>query len=182
MQTNIKEIQTAPSARYKQLTSLSNAELEIIMRTGTRPAEESLAGNQYRGFNTPAFASLLGIQKFVKGFLKEGPQLEGYNIAVQRNQRDGPWVTKPSNENPTRFGYYDVYPVRSEERDNFYPNALLLNYGTNQRNPFYRVERLLRDYLVLPEAGNPDLILGKAYLALGPFRLPVSFFILERRS
>jgi hypothetical protein len=180
MQTKSKQAQANPSERYKQLTTLSNAELEILMRTGARPAEESLAGHQFRGFNTPAFASLLGIQKFVKGFLKEGPGVEGYNIAVRRNEREVPWITKPSAESPKRFGYYDVYPVRKEERDNFYPNALLLNYGTSKRNHFYQVERLLRDYLVLPDAGNPDLILGKAYLALGPLRVPVSFFVLEK--
>jgi hypothetical protein len=34
---------------------------------------------------------------------------------------------------------------------------------------------------VQPEAGNPDVLLGKAYYAVGPLRLPTaSFFILER--
>ena len=29
---------------------------------------------------------------------------------------------------------------------------------------------------------NPDILLGKAYFALGTLRIPSSFFILERRS
>jgi hypothetical protein len=35
----------------------------------------------------------------------------------------------------------------------------------------------LRDYLVRL---SDDLYLGKAYVALGPGRLPVSYFVLER--
>jgi len=30
-------------------------------------------------------------------------------------------------------------------------------------------------------ADSDDLLLGKAYFALGPLRLPVSYFVLERR-
>jgi len=38
----------------------------------------------------------------------------------------------------------------------------------------------LRDYVVQPDPADPDLLLGKAYLALGPFRVPSNFFVIER--
>ena len=39
----------------------------------------------------------------------------------------------------------------------------------------------LRDYLVRVNPGSDDLLLGKAYLAVGPARAPLGFFLLERR-
>ncbi len=171
-----------PSTRYRELTRMPNGELESVFRAAVQPKPESLVGFEWRGYNTPFFARLLGIQKFIKGFFLEGNDslVEGYNVPVRQNGIDGPWLHKPSADAPKRFGFYHVYPVRADERDNLYPNALLLNYGASTRNPFYRVERVLRDYVVQPDASNPDLLIGKAYLAFGPVRVPSNFFILER--
>ncbi len=169
-----------PSDAYRELASLSNAALEEKFRAGVAPSAADLTGFEFRGFNTPFFARLLGIQKFIKGFFLDGESVQGYNIPVKQNGMDGPWLHKPSADKPKRFGFYDVYAVRKEERDNLYPNALLLNYGASTRNPFYRVERVLRDYVVQPDPENPNLLIGKAYLALGPIRIPSNFFILER--
>jgi hypothetical protein len=170
-----------PSAAYQKLARASNAELEAVFLAAATPALEALAGWEFRGFNTPFFARLLGIQKFIKGFFQEpGNELAGYNVPVHQNGLEAPWVHKPSAEMPKRFGYYQVYRVRAGERDHRYPHALLLNYGASRRNKAYQVERVLRDYLVQPDAANPDLLLGKAYLAFGPLRVPSNFFILER--
>ena len=169
------------SDAYRKLALSSNAELEAVFRAAPTPDAKQLAGWEFRGYNTPFFARLLGIQKFVKGFFQEpGKDVEGYNVPVQQNGLDGPWLHKPNADAPKRFGYYNVYRVKAGERDNVYSNALLLNYGASPRNAFYRVERVLRDYVVQPYADNPDLYVGKAYLALGPVRVPSNFFILER--
>ena len=170
------------SPRYTELTQRSNRELEEIFRKGIMPAAESLVDHEWRGFNTPAFARLLGIQKFIKGFFRVSANdpVEGYNIPVKQNGLDSPWQHKPSADAPKRFGFYHVYPVRPEDRENHYPEALLLNYGISPRNPAYRVERLLRDYLIQPDPDNPDILLGKAYLAVGGLRIPSNFFVLER--
>ena len=65
------------------------------------------------------------------------------------------------------------------EKDNLYPNALLLNYGKGN-NPPFDPSSFLRDYLVQVDPENDDLLLGKAFVALGPARLFVSYFVLER--
>ena len=65
-----------------------------------------------------------------------------------------------------------------EARDNAYLHALLLDYGRG--NPWYDPSRQLRDYLVRCVPGSDDLLLGKAYMALGPWRIPATFFLLER--
>jgi len=169
------------SERYRALARTSNAGLEALLRAGKAPAFESLVGSEWCGYNTPPLTKLLGIQKFIKGFF-QGPQgVEGYNTPAAQNGIDGPWLAQPSPEAPRRFGFYTVTRVDRAARDNFYPEALLLDYGASQRNQSGGLERALRDYLVQPDAGNPDILLGKAYFALGGLRIPSSYFILQRR-
>ena len=73
-------------------------------------------------------------------------------------------------------------PVDPTAPDNRYLHALLLDYGQG-KNPRLDASAGLRDYLVQVDAGDPDLLLGKAYYALGPVRVPTaSFFILERHQ
>ncbi|MEJ2362959.1 MAG: hypothetical protein P8Z75_16395 [Gammaproteobacteria bacterium] len=52
--------------------------------------------------------------------------------------------------------------------------ALQTAYEILSPDPF------LRDYLVQVDADNEDLYLGKAFVALGPKRVFVSYFVLER--
>ncbi len=40
--------------------------------------------------------------------------------------------------------------------------------------------KVLRDYVVQPDAHDPNVMLGKAYIALGPLRLYSNFFVIER--
>lgn len=70
--------------------------------------------------------------------------------------------------------------MKSTGPDRLYPQALLLNYGASPHNAAFKIERLLRDYLVQPFLAQPDILLGKAYFAFGPSRLPSIFFVLER--
>lgn len=168
------------SGRFEELAVSGDAALERLLAAGSAPDSKRLAGFEFRGFNTPPFTALLGIRKFIKGFF-EGPQgLEGYNIPARQNGLEGEWRHKPDAERPKRFGFYRVYRVRAGSRDGRYPNALLLDYGASGRNFALAPERVLRDYLVQPFADDPDVLLGKAYLALGPLRVRSNFFILGR--
>ncbi len=170
---------------YEELARMKDADLEEIFRAGVTPSFEDLVGWEFRGWNVPYITRILGFQKFKKGFFldagqkADGLEVSGYNVKVVQNGLDDPWIAKPSEENPKRFGFYLVYKVRPEERDNLYRNALLLNYGRG-KNPWWEPARLLRDYLVQPDPENRDLFLGKAYIALGPWRVFPSFFVIER--
>jgi hypothetical protein len=166
--------------RFRALAGSSELRLEGVLRASRAPSLESLAGFEWRGWNQPWFTRVLGFQKFMKGFFRSGARVEGYNIPVRQNGLDGPWLPLPGPEAPRRFGFFTVTPVDPASRDNRYPAALLLNYGASLRNPRYAVERLLRDYLVQPDPEDPDVLLGKAYLALGPLRVLGGFFVLER--
>ena len=166
--------------RFRELAQFSNTQLETILRASKGPVLESLVGFEWSGFNTSWRLKAMGLQKFIKGFFQEGMRVEGYNIPVQQNGLDAPWLDRPTPESPKRFAFYLVTQVDQESVDNLYPKAILLDYGASLRNATYGMERLIRDYLVQPDSDNPDLLLGKAYLAVGPLRLPSNFFVLER--
>lgn len=171
------------SARVRELDHLSLAELEQVFVRGVTPDVAGLAGWEFRGLNTPSYMRFLGIRKFVKGFWQDAAGATwGYNYPVEQNPVDAGWYGLPSVTNPKRFGFYTVAPVDATARDNRYLHALLLDYGQGQ-NPRLDASAGLRDYLVQIDAGDPDLLLGKAYYAVGPLRVPTaSFFILERHQ
>ncbi len=171
---------------YEKLAKSDPGTLEQVMRQGVTPRFEDIAGWEFKGYNQPYITSVLGFQKFKKGFFltpgqkTEGPEIMGYNVVVVQNKLYGKWIALPDEYRPKRHGYYRVYRVRQNERDNKYPQALLLNYGIarNGANP----ARLLRDYLVQVDPGNPDLFLGEASFAIGGLRVFPSHFVLERHN
>lgn len=167
------------SGRYYELGRMSRGLLEKVFLRGQMPALDSLAGFAFRGMNQPAWAKVLGIKKFIKGFYWEGDKLYGYNCPVVQDAVTMPWQSKPAGEVPKRFGFFQVAPVDPRARDNAYLHSVLLDYGKGG-NKGYDATRNLRDYLVQVDKNNPDLYLGKAYYALGPVRLSTNFFLLER--
>ncbi len=173
---------------YNALCLATNEQLETVMRMGTPPDMAGLAGWEFKGYNVFEAAVLLGIRKFKKGFYIEDPDREplvginGYNVQIHPNNLGEPWIDKTKKGEPIRHGWYDVYPVSLSEIDNKYPNALLIDYGSSPKNFALDPSRALRDYLVQVYPDNPDLLLGKAYAAIGPLRKPVSFFVLERHN
>ena len=102
--------------------------------------------------------------------------LFGYNVPLVQNGLEGPWIAKPHDAQPRRFAFFTVDPVDAGARDNAFLNAVLLDYSRG-RNFSLDPANTLRDYLV--RAGE-DLYLGKAYVAVGPTRIPVSHLVLER--
>jgi hypothetical protein len=174
-----------PSAAAIALAHASRTELERAMQRGETPEVDALIGWEFRGINTtppgsPPIARLAGIQKFVKGMFRAADgRAMGYNSPVVQNALDGRWHTRPSDESPRRFGFYALTPVDPTSRDNHYLHAILIDYGKGG-NARWDVTSGLRDYLVQVDANNPDLFLGKAYAAIGPARLPLGFFVLER--
>ena len=58
-------------------------------------------------------------------------------------------------------------------------DGLLLDYGRGG-NPPDDVSTIVRDYLVQPDPGHDDLLLGKAFFVVAGARLAHSYFIIER--
>jgi hypothetical protein len=167
-------------ARARALAAMSMRQLEVVFQRGVTPNLDRLAGWEFRGTNTPAWARLAGIQKFIKGMFRDGDGgVYGYNCPVVQSGLDAPWLALPDDAAPRRFGFYRVTAVDPTARDNAYLHAVLLDYGRGG-NRRLDPTRGLRDYLVQVDAADDDLFLGKAYYALGPLRVATSFFVLER--
>jgi len=180
-------------SRYTQLDlvrAVDDRTRHAIMQQGMAPAFTDLVGWEFAGINTPRIADLLRIRKFAKGFYEgpprvppeDGPQpfVHGYNIDVVQDGIDRPHRVKPSEEAPRRFGFYRVHKVVPGARDSVYPNALLLDYGLGRNG--IGVTRFLRDYMVQVYPDDPDLMLGRAYVALLGLRIHGGFFVLRRKN
>ena len=174
-----------PSAAVLALARGPRRDLELALVRGAPPDIDGLVGWELRGLNAtpegaPPIARLAGIQKFAKGmFRADDGRVLGYNCPVVQNALDGRWQTRPSDDAPRRFGFYAVAPVDPTSRDNRYLHAAMLDYG-KAGNPAWDVTRGLRDYLVQLDPADPDVFVGKAYAAIGPARIAVGYFLLER--
>jgi hypothetical protein len=182
-------VSTAPDGRRHSWRSLLNdlsvPEREELLARCSAPRVEDLIGWEYAGWNTNPLTPALGIRRFVKGFY-EGPErvqrgprsrIHGYNIACERiGDEDSP-VCKPSNEAPKRYGFYRVHVPLDKDKDSLYPASLLLDYDLGGNGP---LGPPLKDYIVQVHPDEPDLLFGKAYGAVGPLRVRVGYFVLER--
>ena len=169
-----------PSQALLRTAARSPRELESLLVRGDTPSIDALTGYEFRGLNHGPLAGALRIRKFVKGFDRSGGGAFGFNCRADQNAIDGPWKALPEDDDAHRFGFFSVTPVDPRARDNTHLHAVLLDYGRGQGRPRDPV-RALRDYVVRITPGSDDLLLGKAYVAAGPARLPVGFFLLERR-
>jgi hypothetical protein len=169
-----------PTRAALALEAASQRELELAFQRGTTPNLDDRVGWEFRGINhlplnALPVAQIAGIKKFVKGFVRDAAgQVMGYNSPAKNNSLDGRWHVAPK-----RFGFYETKPVDATSRDNANQHPVLLDYGKGG-NSVMNPMSLLRDYLVQVDAKNPDLYLGYAYGAVGPLRIPLNFFILER--
>ena len=160
------------SVRYLELTALTKGELDQVFAAGSPPEAAAITGFEFRGFNHPKTASMLGIRKFIKVFyLDEERRPFGCNTPVVQNGLGAEWIHRPSADSPKRYAFFQVLPSGAD--------GLLLDYGRGG-NPPYDVSNILRDYLVRPDAGNDDLLLGKAFFVVAGTRLTHSYFIIER--
>jgi hypothetical protein len=165
-----------PKSPYLRLATTTRSERRRLFEAGEAPDIDVLTGYEYRGLNTAWIARLLGIRKFVKAFFTAEADTYGCNTPVHQNALEEDWRAKPSEDAPRRFAFYSVEPPG----DRRHPHAVLLDYGRG-RNGFFQPARLLRDYVVRAASRSDVLLLGKAYLTLGPLHLPMTYFILERR-
>ena len=164
---------------YESLASSTDETLEQVMKSGTQPELDVIAGNEYRGWNTPFFAATAGILRFKKGFFKDpsaGGAVRGYNKdIVSGGGLMDPWTEKGKTGKQNRSAFTRLCRRRAVRIQ----TSVLLNYNCPRNFPLDPT-KLLRDYVVQVNPDNPHLLLGKAYLAL-PGKWPtVSYFILER--
>ncbi len=168
-----------PDMDFTSFLKVPQPVLEALMLSGEKPDPEKLVGWEFRGHNIGIIPKIGRILKFKKGFLKFGDEIIGYNVLVEQNSPDEPWIALPSEAKPKRHGFFKVYPAEFSPKYRHYPQALLLDYSKGG-NPFYDPSQVLRDYLVKPLPDNDDLYLGKAYAEIAGKMIFVGYFVIER--
>lgn len=167
---------------FEEVCRLTRREQQALFERGEPPPIESLAGWDFRGWNSSLLPKLGGFQKFVKGFYRKldarPGEGEGFNCPVLQNGLDGEWLALPADDEPKRFGFYTAAPLR-EPSARAPAESLLLDYGAHPANPLLDPSRRLRDLLVEID-GDPDLLLGKAHVSLGRWFF-AGYFVLARR-
>jgi hypothetical protein len=169
-----------PSADYLALVRTPSSRLVEVARRGSRPDIQALAGWEWRGTNMPASSRLLGLRRFIKGFVGAGgDQVEGYNVSVPGGDLSSPWTERRQRDGRRGWARFAVTPVDPEGADNRYLESLLLDYGS-VTTPEPGIPGRIRDYLVRVVPGSDELLLGHAFLAIGWARVPIGWFTLER--
>lgn len=168
------------SAAYLELAGRSKADLAAVFAAGGPPDVSALTGFEFRGYNQPRTAALLGIRKFIKAFyLDRSGRPSGCNTPVKQTGLDAEWLARPSPERPRRYAFFQVEPPDPDASDPLRRATALLDYGRGG-NRAYDVARVLRDYLVRVEPGSDELLLGKAYFVVAGARLAHTYFLIER--
>ena len=175
---------------FESLAKADKKTLEEVLKDGTMPDLDSMAGYEFDGYNLTFMATILGIRKFRKGFYKEVEKkscegcsctmekFKGYNVKMKQNRFEEPWGYKDGK--PQRFGWFDIITYYTFHKDlALYTNAALLHYGLDERNTLFE-GKMLRDFLVQVNKDDKDLYLGKAYNAVGKNLVMPSYFILKR--
>jgi len=171
------------SEKALKLWGSKNSHLKSLMANSQKPDKASLEGLEFLGLNVGFLSGLIGRRKFIKTFYMKsygyGRFFTGNNFIVQQNKPTDEYVLIRKNDQPIPEGYFLVEYAGLNNRWHRFPQSALLNYGRAD-NAWYELPGLLRDYLVQPYPDNPNILLGMAYIALGPLTLPGGFFILER--
>jgi hypothetical protein len=168
------------SARYLDLARQSKRDLDAVFAAGSPPDISALTGFEFRGYNQPRAAALLGIRKFIKAFYLDGAGRPfGCNTPVTQNGLADEWLARPSAEHPRRYAFFQVEPASPDAPDDLRRGAALLDYS-HGGNRAYDIANILRDYLVRIEPSSDDLLLGKAFFVVAGTPLAHSYFLIER--
>jgi hypothetical protein len=168
------------SARYLNLARMPKRELDAVFAAGNPPDITALTGFEFRGYNQPRAAALLGIRKFIKAFyLDTARRPFGCNTPVTQNRLEDEWLARPSAEHPKRYAFFQVEPAAPDAPDDLRQGAALLDYS-HGRNKAYDIANILRDYLVRVEPSSDELLLGKAFFVVAGTTLAHSYFLIER--
>lgn len=135
---------------WDTLTTTDTEALRDLMRTGGTPDPTAIAGRTYEGLNRGLVPKITG-ERFRKVFHEGEPV--GHNV-VDRGGR------------PTELGWFRISVTG---------RTMLFDYDEPRNRGLHLPLRALKDDVVLPNAGDHDLLLGKARW-LG---LHVAWFVLR---
>lgn len=174
---------------YESLAATDRTTLENLLRTGTPPDPDELEGYIYCGWNHEWLPQRLSGEKFKKAFRKKDGKPFGYNEIVRQDHKGpgGEWEVKLRDGRPRQVGFFRVGYVADEpptKLNRRYPHTGFLNYAVALNTGLNRPFRVIRDFSVLANPGDPGLVLCKAYFQLLHPRLNLfyCYFLLGKRQ
>jgi hypothetical protein len=165
---------------FESLKKHTTQELHTIFKESESALFKNIKEYAFIGYNTNFLTDLLGFRNFIKVFTYcEEKRENGYNIIVSQkeNQNHSTYIKRNKKGISSKQGFYSVYENKISNEDTV--KGLVIDYQKGE-NPFFEPARLLKDYLVVPSAENPNLFLGKAFLNLNGKLFFLSYFVLER--
>jgi hypothetical protein len=157
---------------FESLAAVDRKTLEQVLLTSPAPDFANTEGYIYCGWNHE-WVSLLSGRKFKKGFRKRDGQYFGYNHRViQDNQGyEGDWELKLEDDGrPKALGFFRVGLIKDEPPQRLYEryqHAGHFNYKVSINTGLNFPFRVIRDMVVLPNPGDHELMLCKAYFQFG---------------
>lgn len=165
------------------LLTMSRAELLELVRNGHPIDPRDLDDTEYAGISLglPQVVEKLTWKKFKKTFHRDPltGALRGWNVRIQQDSLDDPWVAMYRDGAPKTFGHYEVIDPAGVPMPTDCHGGLLIDYGRG-RNRRFEPMNVARDPLVAVNPGSAQLLLGWSYVELGFARFGTpSFFSLE---
>ncbi len=166
------------------LRKASTAELRTRIVEGHPVDPASLEGWVFRGtaLGLPRFVEKLTWKTFQKTFYRDpaSGRLLGWNVRLHQHGIDAPSRPILKRGEPHTAWHYEVVAPSGVPMPRGFDRGLIIDYARGH-NPFYETIRFAKDPLVAVEQGNPDLLLGVSYVALGPWCVETpTYFLLER--
>lgn len=167
------------------LLPLGYRDLWAAMDAGHPIDASALDDTEYHGvaLGNPGWVEALTWKTFKKVFLRDPASgvLRGWNVAVEQNGVDGPFVDREKRGKRITYWHYGVrHAAEYRPPGGGHQQGLMIDYGLGERG-LLNVQRLIRDPLVAIDAGSVELLLGYSYAALGVAALPTpTFFVLTR--
>ena len=168
----------------EDLLGMKRKQLMEVLRAGHAIDPNELDDMEYKGISLglPGWVEKLSWKKFKKTFHRDPDtgELRGWNVRIEQNAMDEPWVPMKRGDGPKTFGHYRVVDPSGHKMPKLDNRGLLIHYGLGDNGRLDPLNRM-RDPLVAVHSGSADLLLGWSYVDLGLLRLGTpSFFSLER--
>ena len=174
---------------FETLVQASRPTLEQVLVASQAPDFAQLDGYVYDGFNCQAARYIrLPATKFRKAFFQRAGMPYGLNQIVHPDDKNpsGEWNVQMKNGRPVETGFFKVAPVAetsAAQRFARYRSLISLDYNVDPNPRWHLVMRAIYDIVGLPNAGDYNVLLGKAYLRLLPGQYVfASYFVLGRRT
>ena len=173
---------------FETLAAADRKKLEEVLLAGAPPDFDQLEGYIYCGWNHEWVGRLSG-EKFKKGFRRKGERTLGYNEICRQDDQGyrGEWRLRTGkNGRPRHIGFFRVGQIRDEKPMKLYrpyQHAGSFNYAVRENTWLNFPFRVIRDMVVLPNPGDHELMLCKAYFHLvGPINIFYCYFLLGHRE